>query len=277
MSAIVLAFSGVEHLDLKRHLFPGDGREAAAIVLCKDAGFARNRLLAHTIFLIPHDECQRASDRLTWPGEWLSRAIDVAEAESLSIILTHSHPGGLFEFSAIDDESDRMVVPTIFAGWSGQQPPLGHGSAIMTPCGGMRARLYDEKHRSTEVSQVAIIGDDIRFDFPDEQSGSNMAFGASQTALLSRLHAVIMGASGTGSVIAEQVVRLGFSEVTLIDFDRVESKNLNRILNSTQADANARAASARERRFMARRLSFRRRPLDHCFFFSFFPALGARA
>lgn len=52
-----------------------------------------------------------------------------------------------------------------------------------------------------------------------------------------KLTAAIIGVSGTGSIVAEQVARLGFGEILLIDHDHIEKKNLNRILNSTLDDA----------------------------------------
>ena len=60
------------------------------------------------------------------------------------------------------------------------------------------------------------------------------------TAELSRLTAIVIGVSGTGSIQAEQAARLGFGGVTLIDFDRIKRRNLNRILNTTLADVAAR-------------------------------------
>ena len=45
-----------------------------------------------------------------------------------------------------------------------------------------------------------------------------------------------VGVSGTGSVVAEQLARLGSGEIILVDFDRIEGRNLDRILNSTMAD-----------------------------------------
>jgi len=59
-------------------------------------------------------------------------------------------------------------------------------------------------------------------------------------AVLGRLTAVVIGVSGTGSVVAEQLARLGFGRVILIDFDHIERGNLNRILNSRLSDAEAR-------------------------------------
>ncbi len=49
--------------------------------------------------------------------------------------------------------------------------------------------------------------------------------------------AAVIGVSGTGSIGAEVAARLGFGSVTLVDPDKIEKKNLNRILNSTSTDA----------------------------------------
>ncbi len=56
---------------------------------------------------------------------------------------------------------------------------------------------------------------------------------------LSRLSACVIGVSGTGSIVAEQLARLGFGHICLVEFDRVELRNLNRILNSTRAHTEA--------------------------------------
>lgn len=56
-------------------------------------------------------------------------------------------------------------------------------------------------------------------------------------AEMGRLTAMVVGVSGTGSVTAEQINRLGFGHVKHADFDLVEEKNLNRILNSRIIDA----------------------------------------
>ena len=76
--------------------------------------------------------------------------------------------------------------------------------------------------------------------FPIWDSGSVMAFGDGMREELARRTACIVGVSGTGSIVAEQLVRLGIGRLILIDFDRVEMRNLNRILNSTLEHATAR-------------------------------------
>lgn len=63
------------------------------------------------------------------------------------------------------------------------------------------------------------------------------AFGAGTVEFLSNLTVGIVGASGTGSIVAEQLYRLGVKRLVLVDDDYVEECNLGRILNSTVEDA----------------------------------------
>ncbi len=233
-----LILTDTQHSKLRRHLFPGDGFEAAAIVLCRDAGLQSLKLLALEVILVPHQECARARDRLTWPGTYISDAVDSAEDKGLTILLVHSHPGHYRDFSLMDDRSDLEVIGSIFQGWSGNSPRAGHGSAIMMPDGEIISRLYQPSLEKSKVDQVSIVGDDLRFFWAGSSDALiPMAFGGGMTAQLGKLHACVIGVSGTGSIIAEQAARMGFGKLTLIDFDRMEPKNLNRILNSTAEDA----------------------------------------
>lgn len=232
-----LALAGVTHAVLKAHLLPGDGKEAAAILLCSRTPLPRRRLLVQGVIMVPHSECSvREVDRISWPGEYLEQAIDLAEKEDLTIILLHSHPGGWLEFSPVDNASDNEVLPCLFQALGEE-----HGSAIMTPDGAIRARLYSPTMESEAVDLVTAAGDDVMFWWDSEvvrgvAGARPKAFTGAMTRELNRLSAGVIGVSGTGSVVGEQLARLGFAQVTLVDFDEVEGKNLNRILNSTLQD-----------------------------------------
>lgn len=234
-----LVFPGKLYERLRRHLITPDGNEAAAILFCRDAMPIRPRLLVVDAVLVPHAACvDRRPDFIRWPGQFLADAVDRAEEEGFSLILIHSHPGGYFGFSKTDDESDRLAIGSIFGGWSEDAPAVGHGSAIMIGSGHIRARLYDAALRSLPLGRVIVAGDDITiWRSGDAALPPPMAFGSGMTECLGRLHACVVGVSGTGSIIAEQAARMGFGKLTLIDFDRVEPKNLNRILNSSRVDA----------------------------------------
>jgi len=237
MAERILAMAGVTHAMLKDHLF-SDGKEAAAILICAPSPGTRQRLVVRQVLLVPHEACPiRKPDAIVWPGAYIEDAIDIAEPEELVIILLHSHPGGWLQFSRTDNESDARVVPCLFEAFGNC-----HGSAIMTPEGAIRARLYASDMTPQPVDLVTIAGDDINYWWNDRivngvPAGRPLAFTGAMTEELSRLSAAVIGVSGTGSISAEQVARLGFCSVTLVDPDKIEKKNLNRILNSTLADA----------------------------------------
>ena len=193
------------------------------------------------IILVPHAACRiRRPDSLTWPGDFVEQAIDRAEAEDLTVVLIHSHPGGLFAFSPADDESDRGVMPGLL-----QNHGHFHGSAIMVPDGAVRARCYGQDMRAMPIALVTAAGHDISYWWEQDAVAGHramrpMVFTSEMSHELGRLTAGFIGVSGTGSVSAEQGCRLGFGRTKLIDFDRLELKNLNRILNSRLSDARSR-------------------------------------
>ncbi|UQG60873.1 ThiF family adenylyltransferase [Marinobacter sp. M3C] len=232
-----LALSEAHHAKLREHLFPGDGLEAAAIVLCAQS--ATHRYVVNQVLPVDHASCRvRSPDRLSWPGKAIEAAIDLAEANALSIVLIHSHPGGTLGFSAVDDDSDHEVMPALFEAC--ESPSILHGSAIMTPDGAIHARLYNRQLAITPIGAVHCAGDELLTWQASEQRGvvpTPMAFSAQMGRDMKHLTACVVGVSGTGSIVVEQLARLGFGRLILIDFDEIESKNLNRIVNATLEDA----------------------------------------
>lgn len=235
-----LALAGIQHERLLAHLFPGDGLEAAAILLCSRSAAPRIRLLVRDMILVPHETCRvRRSDFVSWPGRYIEAALDRAEPEDLSVILLHSHPGGFFAFSAADDDSDRIVMPSLI-----ENHKSFHGSAVMVPSGAMRARWYDSELRARPIQLVTIASHDLVYWWEQDAAlggrvARPLAFTGDMSREMKRLTAGFIGVSGTGSINAEQGCRLGFGRAKLIDFDKVELKNLNRVLNSTLHDAYA--------------------------------------
>jgi hypothetical protein len=222
--------------ELHRHMFPGDGLEAAALLLCTVSGQRRQRWLAREVIAVPHAACTRQRDSITWPGEYVESAIVRAAACGDAIIAVHSHPGGLYVFSNADDASDIIVMSALH---HGTDRPAG--SAIMIPSGAMRARLYEFGGGARPFDLVTTAGSDIRCWWLDQATTkgpppSPMAFTSGMRAWLGRLSVCVIGVSGTGSMVAEQLARLGVGEIILIDFDKLEEGNLNRILNATLAD-----------------------------------------
>ncbi len=238
----VLRLTGQQHEDLKRHLFPGDGREAVALVRCgRLAGSDPYVLCAHEILRVPHEVCRvREPDLVYWPPQTGHALYERAAERSMAILKVHSHPAGYDKFSIQDDRSDKELFQALH-GWTDDGLP--HASAVMLPSGRMFGRLVDRSCRFHVIERIAIAGDEILFFDADPavvkdetQLRTSQAFGDRTTTLLKKLKIGIVGCSGTGSWVIEQLARLGVGHLVLVDPDIVERKNLNRVVNTQLAD-----------------------------------------
>ncbi len=247
---VTLTMTQTQHQVLVKHLFPGDGKESAAFAICnRRAGNLRHRLLVHEIHGIPFEICtDRSPHRVSWPTEYLEPWLEMAIEQDMSIIKIHSHPGGMLNFSEIDNESDRHFLPAV-RGWIESDTP--HGSVIMIPDGQMLGRVIRNDNSFLPISTISVIGSNLQFwhpdndnSLPDYTESHAQAFGAGTTKILGQLWAAVIGCSGTGSISIEQLHRLGIGTLVIVDDDRVEERNLNRILNATREDAENRLYKA---------------------------------
>jgi len=239
-----LTISGKDYRVLQDHLYPGDGKEAVAIALCgRQKSTSQTRLLVHELILIPYDQCSvRKPDLIKWSTKIIIPYLEKASRKGLGILKIHSHPGGLNAFSETDDISDKELFESVY-GWMDDDEP--HASAIMLPDGKIFGRIFHPNLKCENLTKVNIAGDDLLIWSTNIANGIEefelrtvQAFGEGTINKLKQLRIAVIGCSGTGSPLIEQLVRLGVGELLLIDPDIVEHKNLNRIYNSTIEDAN---------------------------------------
>lgn len=232
-----LALTEDQHATLKQYLFPGDGLESAAILLCRFTGCSKERMIVTDIMNVPDETCAtRTAKYISWPGQCIEDAIDRADQHADAIVLTHSHPGGMLAFSTVDDESDESTMPALFSAI--EADGFHHGSAIMVSDGSMKAQLYSANGKRQALSRITRVGHDIS-NMATPESQHVMPFGSGMTKTFAEQTACVIGVSGTGTLVAELLARKGVGHLILIDFDKIEHKNLNRIVNSTIADAEA--------------------------------------
>lgn len=246
---VILRMTGQQHAEIKSHLFPGDGKEAVAVALCgRRHGQSRHCLLVQQVICIPHHECRvREADQLSWPTERLVPILERAAKENLAVVKIHSHPADWPRFSEQDDRADRDLFTSV-TGWVESSAP--HASAIMLSDGRILGRCIMPDLSVSPLALVAVAGADIHLWFADAGRSeatfsapvakNAQTFGEGTVNLLGRLSVAIVGCSGTGSPVVEQVARLGVGQIVLADPDVVEAKNLNRILNATLDDARMR-------------------------------------
>lgn len=240
----ILRMTGLQHQQVKTHLFPGDGFEAVVIAVCgRHKGDDRNILTVREIHPIPYEDCSiRTPVKVTWSTEKLVPVLEKASRTNSAILKIHSHPGGFPKFSRTDNLSDKDLFSSVY-GWFDDEDI--HASCVMLPDGEMFGRVVKMNGEFEAISKVSVAGDNIFFwnsqknknKVPEFARRHSQAFGAGTFSLLSNLSIAVVGCSGTGSPVIEQLARLGVGRAVIVDPDCVEEKNLNRILNTFEEDA----------------------------------------
>jgi proteasome lid subunit RPN8/RPN11 len=234
-----------QHIDLMEHLHSGDGKEAVAMALCGRCGENKRTLLVHKIVPIPYEDCSvRESDRVTWSSDLLPPLLEEARKNNWGVVKFHSHPGGYLDFSDYDNESDRLLFPRLYD-WIGTSHV--HASVIVTPDGKMNGRIVYPKGDFLPIKSIWLIGSDIKqlshsFDhlgasIPAFGERISQTFGDKTFSILEGLKVAVVGCSGTGGPVIEQLVRNCVGELILVDPDYIDEGNLNRIPNSKFEDA----------------------------------------
>jgi hypothetical protein len=241
-------FATITRTDFERlaqHLFQGGREEHAAFLL---AGVARcgrgRRLLIREVIPVADSDfvaeagCYRIAPRAT------ARAARRAHDLDLALVWAHSHPGSGRHagFSAQDMRTIAASHPsllditgtTVGAFVFGENAVAGE---VWTP-GEAPARLGALRVLGSRVldlddgtAQHPIGNIDAR------HSRQILMFGDAGQARLRSLKVAVVGVGGGGSLIVEQLARLGVGEIWLIDFDRVSRSNLSRIVGSRALDA----------------------------------------
>jgi len=122
----------------------------------------------------------------------------------------------------------------------------------MLPDGSMIGRTVSETAVFAPISMIKYVGDDLRFwphgalPMTTEEGVMDKAalrliqtFGQGTYRRLRQLRIGIVGLSGIGSILTELLARNCVGTLVLVEPDIVEEKNLNRMINSRRAQADA--------------------------------------
>jgi len=167
-----------------------------------------------------------------------------AQSDYDVLISCHSHPfeNGRVWFSGIDDTNDHHLFSYFYQ----EILPFKKGGEMFTMVFGrhtIAARGYDMRFRKfVPLQRITVMDYPMCYILPTNvengQRGKGgdkeiydrqiRAFGEKGQEDLSRLKVALIGVGGTGSIIAEGLVRLGVKHLVLVDADRLEMSNLNR-------------------------------------------------
>lgn len=240
---------------LHAHLFPGDHDEHGAVIVAGVARGSPNRLLARDVFLardgIDYVPGQRGYRMLT--SAFIRERILYCRDQQLAYLAVHCHGGTTrVDFSPDDMASHERGYPAL--------TDISHGQIV----GGLvfaheavAGDLWMPDGSREVLAKAVIVGMRRAELYPaplprprrldaayDRQA---RLFGDRGQELLRHLTVGVIGVGGAGSVINEQLARLGVGRTIAVDPDRFDITNHPRIVGSHRSDA-ARAFPPRRAR-----------------------------
>jgi molybdopterin/thiamine biosynthesis adenylyltransferase len=202
------------------------------------------RLLANKMEWVKANAYLRQeSSGLLIASEGYVQALSEAERRHGVAIWLHTHPGQNGEPvpSNHDLDVDREIAE-LFRIRTGSDY---YGTLIVSPRANnfvFTGTVQRVSGQTDAIERLWRIGGDWRlsraYDSASPQISpifdrSVRAFGSSIQGTLNDLRVAVVGCGGTGSSTAEQLVRLGIRNITLIDADKLTASNVTRLYGST--------------------------------------------
>ena len=169
------------------------------------------------------------------------RVLKRADLEGSNFVFVHSHPTGIRQFSAKDNEEETALFKTAYIRI---HHDIVHGSLVFTNKDTFSGRFWMQDGTTSEVERIRVIGNRFQYLFSESLSEvpleffdrQALAFTSALQPILKRLHIGIVGVGGTGSAVCEQLIRLGIGKLTIIDAGTFEKSNTSRVYGSTAFD-----------------------------------------
>jgi hypothetical protein len=213
--------------------YPSNGRERKSALI--------NRLI------LPQEGDRNVHGNASLEAVFFQRALAEATAEGAGLALLHSHPYGIgWQGMSRDDiTTEQSLAAAVFG--ATRMPFVG---LTLAGDGSWSARFWERTaprvYTRRDCATVRVVGDRLSVTYMDqlapaprsneEQVRTISAWGERSQADLVRLRVGIAGAGSAGGMIAEALARTGFEDITVIDFDRVERHNLDRLVYATRKD-----------------------------------------
>jgi hypothetical protein len=238
-----ITFNEESYIKLAEHLFQDRLVERAAYALCRISKTDdETRLLVREIILVTQEDIEEQTERgIKIKSRSFVRAMKKADQTKHVFMLIHSHPLGFDTHSKQDDQEEAKLFRTAYIRI---KTPGVHGSLIMSSPERPFARIWLQDGTNEKVDLIRVIGNRFRFykDFNEVDSvpvffdRQIRAFGDDIQKILRTLHIGVVGVGGTGSAVAEQLIRMGIGEITFIDGQQFEISNVNRVYGSSVKD-----------------------------------------
>lgn len=193
--------------------------------------------------ILPEEGERNLHGNASFDPTYMGRAIDLARKQGAGLAFMHSHPGpGWQSMSAADTVAERDVLayPAQATGLPLVGLTLGRdgywSARFWKRTGDEMLRHWCEKIRVTGPRTFRAFSNDALSPPPPRREVLRRTidtWGKASQDTVARLSVGIVGLGSVGCLVAESMARIGVSRLTLIDHDRVEAHNLDRLLYGT--------------------------------------------
>ena len=234
---------------LLRQLVRDDGQEDLCLATYRPST-GKDRASALITGIIPPEYGDRhLHGNVTVTADYVLRAANIAQQQGSGLVLLHSHPkaGGWQSMSGPDREAESsyanlareitglpLVGMTLATGditWSARHWNIGTGHDV--DC--------------THATNVRVVGDRLAVSWNNtlrppphptpKQVRTISAWGDRCQADLTRRKVLVVGAGSVGLDVIVRLAASGLTHITVMDFDIVETRNLDRLIGATPRDA----------------------------------------
>lgn len=241
-----VAIASPLHDEMATHLIRADREEDLLFALWSPSeGARRLTALVHTP-IFPVDGDRQRHGNVSFNPQYFERVCAQAAREGCGIAFLHSHPGPGWQGMSPDDiAAEKRMTGAVFAITGLPLVGMTVGSD-----GTWSARMWEhhggKQYARRWCSSVRVSGTRLRVDFADDLvpppafrehfKRTLSVWGAENHRVLARLRVGIVGLGSVGSIVAEELARMGVERFVLIDFDEVQIHNLDRLLGATEED-----------------------------------------
>lgn len=194
-----------------------------------------------TEVLYPEEGDRQVHGNASFNAAYVERVYNAAMSSGQGVALLHSHLGPGWQGASDDD----IVADMRLAASAVPVTDLPFFSLTLATDGVWSARAWtneDGKVDGQWCTHVRTVGLQLKVDYADHLRpvpvmGNRLrrtraVWGETNQAAMSRLTVGIVGLGSVGSQVCEQLARSGFTRLVLIDHDRVEEHNLDRLVSA---------------------------------------------
>jgi molybdopterin-synthase adenylyltransferase len=248
MKNFSVVMTGELHKQLVHHLVREDLQEDLCFATYNPSTGSKRSTGIISSIILPNEGEREVHGNVEFHPAYLERAISMAVERKEGLVFIHSHPfPGWQGMSDPDIVAETRISPAAYGACG---LPL-IGMTVGTD-GAWSARFWTKHPAERRVFErqwcetVRVVNKQLSVTFTDRllkpsfDSGKQLrtisAWGKNTQEDISRLRVGIVGLGSVGSIVAEILARTGVSLFTLIDFDFVENKNLDRTLGVYETD-----------------------------------------